>query len=131
MNQSADYELKILTINSKNNIISECTDLIEGSDVVFYPFGFFGPVSHTTIDSADAQSCTLRLFHMIHICSPTQQGVTANGIMTRGLILSNCSSSYVRKAMNEIVPLQLINITSRHYDIQRYRIRMVPSASRS
>jgi len=46
----------IVHFTMKNNIISECTDLIEGSDVVFYPFGFFGPVSHTTIDPADAQS---------------------------------------------------------------------------
>ncbi|KAJ3971571.1 hypothetical protein EV361DRAFT_962489 [Lentinula raphanica] len=46
----------IVHFTMKNDIINECTNLVTGDDVVFYPFGFFGPVSHSVIDSADAKS---------------------------------------------------------------------------
>jgi len=37
----------------KNDLITECTDLTEGQEVVYY--GFWGPVHHETIDKDDAQ----------------------------------------------------------------------------
>jgi hypothetical protein len=46
----------VVHFTMKNNIISECTDLVQGSELVFYPFGFLGPVGHTVIDSQDAQN---------------------------------------------------------------------------
>ncbi|KAJ3812581.1 hypothetical protein F5876DRAFT_74717 [Lentinula aff. lateritia] len=45
----------IVHFTMKNDIIDECTNLVTGDDVVFYPFGFFGPVSHNVIDAADAR----------------------------------------------------------------------------
>ncbi|KAE9405582.1 hypothetical protein BT96DRAFT_988361 [Gymnopus androsaceus JB14] len=46
----------IIHFTMKSNIIDKCTNLVEGSDLVFYPFGFFGPTQHTIIDQQDAQS---------------------------------------------------------------------------
>ncbi|KAF8904549.1 hypothetical protein CPB85DRAFT_1317409 [Mucidula mucida] len=39
----------------KNDIIKECTDFATNKDVYYYPFGFWGPVSHETIDTEEAQ----------------------------------------------------------------------------
>lgn len=44
----------VVHFTMKNDIITECTNLVTGDNVVYYPFGFFGPLSHTVIDSQDA-----------------------------------------------------------------------------
>ncbi|KAF5351464.1 hypothetical protein D9757_012057 [Collybiopsis confluens] len=46
----------VVHFTMKNDIISECTTLVTEDDVVYYPFGFFGPISHTVIDRGDADS---------------------------------------------------------------------------
>ncbi|KAJ7591247.1 hypothetical protein C8J56DRAFT_557847 [Mycena floridula] len=44
---------------AKTDIINECTGAAEGSTVVTYPFGFFGPSHHDFIDHDDAVNwCT-------------------------------------------------------------------------
>jgi len=54
----------IIHFTMKSNIVNKCTNLVEGSDLVFYPFGFFGPTQHTIIDQQDAQSwCTSEWDH--------------------------------------------------------------------
>jgi hypothetical protein len=45
----------VVHFTMKNDIIGECANLIQGDDVVFYPFGFFGPVSHSVVSPEDAQ----------------------------------------------------------------------------
>jgi len=48
----------IIHFTMKNNIISECEQLIQG-DQVFYPFGFLGPVGHTFVNQQDSTEwCT-------------------------------------------------------------------------
>ncbi|KIK68391.1 hypothetical protein GYMLUDRAFT_68254 [Collybiopsis luxurians FD-317 M1] len=46
----------IVHFTMKNDIIGECTNLVTGDDVIYYPFGFFGPISHSVIDRDDANS---------------------------------------------------------------------------
>ncbi|KIY67054.1 hypothetical protein CYLTODRAFT_397812 [Cylindrobasidium torrendii FP15055 ss-10] len=46
----------IMHFSKKSDIIAECTTLSTEDDVYFYPYGFWGPVSHTTIDEKDAQN---------------------------------------------------------------------------
>jgi len=44
----------IVHFTSKSDILKECTDLTNGSNVAVYPFGFWGPSRHETIDAEDA-----------------------------------------------------------------------------
>lgn len=52
--------LRIVThFTLKNDIIGECTNLSKDQNVLFYPFGYWGPTSHTFIDEDDARRwCT-------------------------------------------------------------------------
>ncbi|KAJ7241726.1 hypothetical protein B0H12DRAFT_42520 [Mycena haematopus] len=46
----------VVHFTSKSDIIKECTNLTNGDTVAVYPFGFFGPSNHQTIDAEDAAS---------------------------------------------------------------------------
>ncbi|KAK7052978.1 hypothetical protein VNI00_004299 [Paramarasmius palmivorus] len=40
----------------KSDIINECTNIATGQEVVFYPFGFWGPSQYRFIDANDARN---------------------------------------------------------------------------
>jgi hypothetical protein len=44
----------IIHFTSKSDILKECTSLTDGATTAVYPFGFFGPSRHETLDAADA-----------------------------------------------------------------------------
>jgi len=44
----------VVHFTSKSDILKECTDLTNGSNIAIYPFGWFGPSRHETIDAEDA-----------------------------------------------------------------------------
>ncbi|KAJ7672524.1 hypothetical protein DFH06DRAFT_1467953 [Mycena polygramma] len=44
----------VVHFTSKSDILKECTDLTNGATTAVYPFGFFGPSRHETLDAADA-----------------------------------------------------------------------------
>jgi len=49
----------VVLYTMKSNIISECEQLLNGDNLVFYPFGFFGPVSHSVVNQQEATEwCT-------------------------------------------------------------------------
>lgn len=45
----------IIHFSLKNDIINECTKSSTNEDVLYYPFGFLGPVSHDTLTPAEAR----------------------------------------------------------------------------
>ncbi|KAK0447115.1 hypothetical protein EV421DRAFT_1901237 [Armillaria borealis] len=45
----------IIHFSLKNDIINECSTFSTDQDVLYYPFGFWGPVSHDTISAGEAQ----------------------------------------------------------------------------
>lgn len=45
----------VIHFTMKNDIISECANLTENRDFVYYPFGFFGPSRHTVLSADDAE----------------------------------------------------------------------------
>lgn len=49
----------VVHFTMKNDIITECTSLNENRTTITYPYGFFGPVYHDSLDAQDAQDwCT-------------------------------------------------------------------------
>ncbi|KAJ7052790.1 hypothetical protein C8F01DRAFT_1169973 [Mycena amicta] len=46
----------VVHFTSKSDILKVCTDLATGSTFAVYPFGFWGPSRHDTLDAADAAS---------------------------------------------------------------------------
>ncbi|KAK0499020.1 hypothetical protein EDD18DRAFT_1154968 [Armillaria luteobubalina] len=49
----------IIHFSLKKDIINECSTFSTDKQVLYYPFGFWGPVSHDTISKSDAQDwCT-------------------------------------------------------------------------
>jgi len=46
----------VVHFTAKSDILKVCTDLTDGSTFAVYPFGFWGPSRHETLDAADAAS---------------------------------------------------------------------------
>lgn len=46
----------VVHFTAKSDILKVCTDLTDGTTVAVYPFGFWGPSRHDTLDAADAAS---------------------------------------------------------------------------
>ncbi|KAI3611947.1 hypothetical protein WG66_016199 [Moniliophthora roreri] len=46
----------VVHFTMKTDIISECTNISKNQDVVYYPFGFWGPSRYTFIDEQDARN---------------------------------------------------------------------------